>query len=123
MKLPALGETNSSKAPISSSGSPKRCIGVCRMMLSIRSWSSSLRFCSAGKKPGQMALTRTPLRAELLGDVAREVQHARLRGRIGEHPRQRQVRGDAADVDDRPAAGLDHVPAEDLAGLEHGLAG
>ena len=34
-----------------------------------------------------------------------------------------QVRRDAADVDDRPAAGFDHVPAEDLAGLEHGLAG
>ena len=39
MKLPALGETSSSNAPISSSGSPKRFIGVCRMMLSIRSGS------------------------------------------------------------------------------------
>lgn len=35
-KLPALGETKNSKAPINSSGSPKRCMGVWFMMLSIR---------------------------------------------------------------------------------------
>ena len=45
-------------APISSSASPKRFMGVCRNMSEIRSFERILRFCSAGKNPGARALTR-----------------------------------------------------------------
>ena len=40
--------------------SPNRRMGVWFMMEATRSSVSSLRFCSAGKKPGRMALTRIP---------------------------------------------------------------
>ena len=78
--------------------------------------SRILRFCSAGKKPGQSTLTRTFLRGVFAGQILRQVDDRRLRRRIGEDPRQRQVRGDAADVEDRAALGLGrHVRGENLA--------
>ena len=40
--------------------SPKRPMGVWPMIDAVRSSVSSLRFCSAGKNPGQMAFTRIP---------------------------------------------------------------
>src|SRR5262249_23463518 len=59
MKLPPRSDSSNSAAPTSSLGSPNRPIGVCRMIFFTRSGSRILRFCSAGKKPGQSALTRT----------------------------------------------------------------
>ena len=62
-------------APTSSLGSPNRPIGVCPQMdlvLSVGEPSSlnrSLRFCSAGKKPGVMELTRTPFGASSSADA------------------------------------------------------
>lgn len=56
-------------APISSDASPKRLIGVCARIDAARGVGdpSGLkrrdRFCSAGKKPGVIVLTRTPLGA------------------------------------------------------------
>ena len=63
MKLPAVRESIRMVAPTSSWGSPKRAIGVFCMIFSIRAGSRILRFCSAGKKPGERALTRTPIGA------------------------------------------------------------
>ena len=60
MKLPAFFESSSSVAPTNSSGSPKRAMGVCERMLAVRWRVRIARFCSAGKKPGQIAFTRTP---------------------------------------------------------------
>src|SRR5262245_32472756 len=56
---PARRDSSSSAAPTSSWGSPKRCMGVPRMIFSTRSASRILRFCSAGKKPGHNTFTRT----------------------------------------------------------------
>ena len=58
MKLPA-SDASSSVAPISSLASPKRFAGVCPIIDAIRSGLSTFLFCSAGKKPGTMVLTRT----------------------------------------------------------------
>ena len=86
------------------------------MMFSTRSWSRILRFCSAGKKPGQSTLTRTFLRGVFAGQIFREVDDRGLGGGIGKHARERQVRRDAADVEDRAAVGLrGHEGGKDLA--------
>jgi hypothetical protein len=50
-------------APTSSSGLPKRFIGVWLMIVAVRSGERIFRFCSAGKNPGQRTLTRTPFGA------------------------------------------------------------
>ena len=63
MNAPALSLARSSVAPTSSCASPKRFIGVWPMIWVTRSGVSTLRFCSAGKKPGTMMFTRTPFAA------------------------------------------------------------
>src|SRR6266850_7655719 len=65
-KLLALGHARKTQAPINSCAWPKRPMGVWPQIDFVRavgepsSWKSSLRFCSAGKKPGVMVFTRTP---------------------------------------------------------------
>src|SRR5260370_7176097 len=65
-KLLAFELARNNAALISSSDWPKRPRGVWPQMALVRavgepsSLNSSLRFCSAGKKPGGMVLTRTP---------------------------------------------------------------
>ena len=65
----AFGLARKTAAPINSGGSPNRPIGVCLMTALARSvgvpagLNKTRRFCSAGKKPGVMELTRTPLGA------------------------------------------------------------
>ena len=63
MKLPATGAQSRIAAPSSSSGLPKRFIGVLFMIDAVRSGERIFLFCSAGKKPGQSTFTRTPLGA------------------------------------------------------------
>ena len=58
MKPPAPSLASSSVAPTSSRASPKRFIGVCPRIEATRSGDRILRFCSAGKKPGQKGNTR-----------------------------------------------------------------
>ena len=116
MKLPATGESSSSVAPISSGrvaeAAHRR---VAEDRFDARSCRGSCGSARPGKKPGQRQLTRTPVRREFAGDVLRQVQHGRLRRGVDEHARQRPVARHAADVEDRAAAGVDHVLAEDLA--------
>ncbi len=56
----ALAEASQTAAPTSSSGSPSRADGVWPRIARTRSSERSFRFCSAGKKPGAIALTRMP---------------------------------------------------------------
>ena len=58
--LDAASLANHTAVPTSSSGLPNRPRGVCFMIDSTRSGDRIWRFCSAGKKPGTMAFTRTP---------------------------------------------------------------
>src|SRR5689334_25254980 len=72
MSVPVTNElapcdARNTHAPTNSLDSPKRFIGVWPQIAFVRavgepsSLKSSLRFCSAGKKPGVIVLTRTPL--------------------------------------------------------------
>ena len=58
IKLPALLDASRSVAPMSSSGSPKRDIGVFLKISRIRDSSSAFLFSSEGKNPGMRVLTR-----------------------------------------------------------------
>src|ERR1051325_8963189 len=66
-KLLALWLARKTHAPINSFDSPQRVIGGWAPIDFVRgvgepsSLKRSLRFCSAGKKPGVMVFTRTPL--------------------------------------------------------------
>ena len=83
----------------------------------MRASSSSLRFCSAGKNPGHDGVDADPMGRQLAGEIAGQDVDPRLRDRIGEDARQRDLRGGGREVDDRPAlATVDHRPTEDLAG-------
>src|ERR1700749_4346068 len=68
-KLLALELARKIAAPINSCDSAKRFIGVCAQMDFVRSLGEpsslkrNLRFCSAGKNPGVIVFTRTPLGA------------------------------------------------------------
>ena len=68
-----------------------------------------------GEEAGAEAIDAHAVWGEFAGDVLREAEHGRLRRRVDEHSRQRAIAGHAADVEDRAAAGVDHVLAEDLA--------
>ena len=100
-------------------------MGVCPKIASARavgepSWlKSSLRFCSAGKKPGVIELTRTPSAGPFPGQKTGQVQHRRFGGRISDHARDRQVAGHAGDVDDAALAPGDHGGSKFLAGQQH----
>src|SRR5258708_254552 len=67
MKLLAWDAARKPAAPLNSCDSPNRFMGVCPQIAFVRavgvpsSLKSSFRFCSAGKKPGVMVFTRTPL--------------------------------------------------------------
>ena len=92
------------------------------MIIRVLSASRILRFCSAGKKPGQSALTPHAVRREFTSDVLSQVDHGGFRCRVGEHSRQRNVRRHAPDIQDRSAAArFDHLTAEDLTGLVNAL--
>src|SRR5690625_5498563 len=82
-KEAAFGDASQTTAPDSSSASPYRPIGVCPKMDFLRSSVRILRFCSAGKNPGIMALTR------MLSGA-----HSRARNRRSEeHTSELQSRG------------------------------
>ena len=59
------------------------------------------------------------LRRPLAGEELREAQDRRLGRRVGHDARERQVRGDAGDVDDAAAPALAHRRAEFLTGQQH----
>ena len=118
-KLPAFEEAKSSNAPASSLGWPNRLRGVCRIMFSVRSSVRMDLFCSAGKNPGDKALTRMPKGADAC-QVLREVDDGGLCGGVGENVRQGRQGRKRRDIDDRAAQfSLDHVLAEHLAGEPH----
>src|SRR5262245_40555256 len=95
----ARGAASHTTAPASSCASPNRPIGVCptiawpRSVYVPSSLSSIRRFCSAGKKPGVIAFTRTPFVAHSrashcvrFSTAALEAEYATTResGRIDE---------------------------------------
>ena len=104
MKLPAVRESSNRTQPISSSGSPKRFIGVPAMMFLHAFFVEDLAVLFGGKKAGADRVHADVVRRQLAGDVLRQVDHGRLRRRVGEHARERLVGRDAADVEDRAAA-------------------
>ncbi len=73
------------------------------MMLATRSGVRTLRFCSAGKKPGHQRVDPDPVRRPFAGQVLGQVVHGGLGGRIGEDPRQGHQARHGPDVDDRTA--------------------
>jgi len=123
MNCPGLGATQEQSGAESSSGFAVTFPSVLpRMMLSVRS-VESLRFCSAGKKPGADGVDPPRPRRELLG--------LRCASGFGEH--QRPSKLSKANTFDSgrwevtlpmltiaPPPDLDHVAAKNLAALEDG---
>ena len=97
-------------APLSRSRSAraKRPIGTWTRRRAAFSGSLANSSCSSGVStgPGQSALTRTPRRANSTPELARQREHAALRGGVGDLRHRRAHHGDERRrVDDRAAAG------------------
>ncbi len=115
----ALGDSSSSVVPNSSSGSPNRAIGVCRMILSTRVAVENFSILLCRKEPGTNRIDPHSERSQFAGRVLREIQYRRFRGRVGKDPRQRRWHVTLPEIDDRAAAVPRHVLAEHLRAEVH----
>ena len=84
MKEPA-SEARRIVAPTSSLASPKRSIGVWRMMLAMRSSVSHFAILLCWEESGDDGIDANSLRSPLAGKIAAQVVHSGLAHRIGEH--------------------------------------
>ena len=106
----ACGGASQTTAPASSSASPNRPIGVWPTI----DWPRSVYVPSSLQQHPPVLLGREEaggdrvdahaLRRPLAGQALRQVEHRRLRRRVGHHPRQREDRRHRRDVDDAALA-------------------
>ena len=118
--------TNEASFPVRNSTSPTRSSGVPSRGIA---WSRRSRLgarppedarfdvgLDAGcpREPGRDGVDRDPVRPEVVGERARQAEHAALARHVGDEPRRRRQDGRGRDVDDPPPAALDHAGSECL---------